>query len=1021
MPAIKESTGISPLTIITDGTSLLDWRITATEGKLGKLGKNYLKPKFDPIPNGAAGSWLSNTAWIADSLDQGYTFNTGEATIICIEFKHEGDANILPAHIGNLMLVEGSTMPTQYDETTNLFKGTITNGCIAVSTYQDSSGTFQTGKTQYLYAGEGEDGISHLYYVLQSRIPQRCKTFAIPVKKNTQYCVKSFNSAYTDIKISLGFLTAPGTITPAVTSCSPLPQKSIPGNETFNENTEQWINLVSSHWRNTSHFQVAVDARPLLYKYCESFATLKAGTYKVMCDVWGNNRFSGSGGWWTGISQYRGNVNDNFDDTGASTNEWFALIAEDNTQIIQKTEIIPTGTTRNQPISYGAPYPNYWHKEVTFTLAADTKVGLMHSAYYSSNSDPNYAYFRFMIVDSDVEAVEFTTTNADPCDMTGYSAWEPYTVTLSVSVSSPGGGVRNYDINIDDYLTAGQSISLQDTGIIIETWYGRNTLDSDSDIPPVWYAKYYEGQEINMWAEQRPAQINIYDIFEPQNGFDHNGIAILMPSEVISDKEDGGRWDINMIHPIDEYGKWSYIVGQNTVKVNGQLFRIDETEINIDADSEYIQAHAKHITYDMSDYWIEEASIEASDGVDYVTKLSAAKVHDFPNQQHIVGEYVFDVRSDLDGPIKQEVKDESMIAALFGNDDSLAVRYGGQLYRDNFHMSVYKAMENAPSGLAFDIRYKKELTKISFRIDFSEWITNLICVDNFGSLFAVWYDTSGDWIVHHHKTKRVHFTYAELVDPDYAIERLGKDAMNLWADVNTPKISIKVEVANIKDDPAYKDFLNLQNYDVGYRGKVHVEHLGIDVEMKIVSIRRNELTGEAISITLGNTRNSLIRSTVMSQTVSSGNSIADKQAATIEALRQETSSAIESLNERVSELETEYVEIEGTSPMVFTGTGEVLSDYIIYGAQGGVGEQTQEGYVIPVSISAPGETTITVDIPITAPLGENETITYSQAEVDIPTFDGETVITIGTAVPPDKIYIKYRVPDNSVEEVNNNE
>ena len=188
---------------------------------------------------------------------------------------------------------------------------------------------------------------------------------------------------------------------------------------------------------------------------------------------------------------------------------------------------------------------------------------------------------------------------------------------------------------------------------------------------------------------------------------------------------------------------------------------------------------------------------------------------------------------------------------------------------------------------AYSIRYGTDLTKISFKIDFSQWITNLICVDNFGSLVGVWYDTSGDWMVHHHKTKRVHFTYAELVDPDYAIERLDKDTMNLWAQVSTPIISIEIKVAAIKNDPKYKDFLNLQNFDVGYSGQIYVEHLGIDVSMKIVSIRRNELTGEAISIVLGNSRGSLIRQTVLSQTIVPNNSIEAKQEAAIAQVQQD--------------------------------------------------------------------------------------------------------------------------------------
>ena len=106
--------------------------------------------------------------------------------------------------------------------------------------------------------------------------------------------------------------------------------------------------------------------------------------------------------------------------------------------------------------------------------------------------------------------------------------------------------------------------------------------------------------------------------------------------------------------------------------------------------------------------------------------------------------------------------------------------------------------------------------------------------------------------------------------------------MTLWGEVNTPKISIVVSVAALKNDPKYKDFINLQNYDVGYTGAVYVEHLGIDVEMRIVAIKRNELTGEAIQITLGNTRSSLIRQTVLSQTIVAPNAAESKMAASMQ-------------------------------------------------------------------------------------------------------------------------------------------
>ena len=895
MPNIKETTGISPLTIVTDGSELLDWRITGTNGKIGKRSKNYLRQTTAPIPNGAVGTFIeANTdGWFngSQNIANGYSFNTKSAKRIVLVFAKSDETALSVSDVGNLMLVKGTTIPDTYDADTNLYNKGIMWGGLYPHTYKPYPRTYSEDDAQELYAGDNGYGGEVLYRIARSFWETRCKTYSITVAPNANYSVRLFGSSAT-LMTYIYLLDEPGTVQQTFMGADMQGGGAcaIPSCGEYNTDTEQWCRLdciMAERYPGTG--DVAVDVRPNKYEFCESFAELEAGTYKLMVEVLGNHTWNGP---YVGFTSYGGNIYDSFTPSDTyppvGTYERFAVIAEDNTLIIPETNILDSTTVR---YSTSPPYPNFHHKEYTFTLTKKTKVGVIHRGYsnvwnYQGGDGDIQAYFRFMICDADVEAEEFESTNLY-ANISGESAWEPYRITLSLIVSDTDGGEERYDFYLDDYLSAGQSISLQDTGTIISTGYGRNTFDCDSEIKPELYLKYYAGEEINVWAAERPEQVNIYDLHEPQNGFEHNGIAVLMPSELVSDKEVLGRWDISLVHPIDEYGKWTYIAGQNIIKVKGQLFRIDETEISMDSNSEYISAHANHITYDMSDYFIEEGSYEASDGADYVAKLNNSRIKDFPNQQHVIGEYIFDIRSDLDGPLKAEVKDQSMIEALFGADDSLAVRYGGKLYRDNFHLSIYKAQERAPSGYAFAIRYRKELTKISFKIDFSSWVTNLICEDNFGSMYAVWYDTSGDWIVHHHKTKKVHFTYAELGDPDSAMDRLIADGTNYWNSVNTPVISIVVEVANIKNNPAYKDFLNLQNYDVGYKGTVYVEHLGIDVEMQIVGIRRNELTGEVLNISLGNTRNSLIRQTVLSQTVSSGSTIADKQAAAVAEVQKE--------------------------------------------------------------------------------------------------------------------------------------
>lgn len=639
---------------------------------------------------------------------------------------------------------------------------------------------------------------------------------------------------------------------------------AVPSDVSSESAYQQWYRA-STAYIGDERKDFTADDRPCDYGHCQFFGSLKAGSYKLVCEAY------------VDVDHYPWVLR-----THDNQNPYIALLTEDDQVLVKKSMNQPYAPTVAEPLfnGYNTTTTKFYHEEYPFTVSADTSVGFISKIYPNYNGN---VFTRFQIVSSDVEAKPFTNTTYG---ISGVTCWEPFMIVLPLRISSPGGGIFEKDIPLNDYLTASDTVSLQTTGIAIPTFYGRNILTIDSDIPPEVYLKFNELEPIPMWAEERPAQVSVYDLHEPQSGFDHNGIAILLPSEVISDKEENGRWDLTLTHPIDQYGKWTYIIGQNVLKVNSQLYRIDSVETCIDSDSEYVQAHANHITYDMRDYWVEDAKFTVTGGDNYLASLFAHKKKDFPNQVPIVGEYVFDLASDLSGTMSADITDQSMIEAIFGADDSMVSRYGGKVYRDNFHLSVNQTLEGAPEGDAFAIRYGTDLTKLSFKIDFSEWITDLTCIDNVGALWAVWY--GGDnWNIHHHKAKRVHFQYPDEKWEQEGLDRLTRDGQALWAQVSTPQITIVVSVANIKSDPKYKDYINLQNYDVGYKGTVYVEHLGIDVEMEIVSIRRNELTGEAIQITLGNSRRSMIRSTVMSQTIVSPNSVEGKNAAATQAVQKE--------------------------------------------------------------------------------------------------------------------------------------
>jgi hypothetical protein len=88
-----------------------------------------------------------------------------------------------------------------------------------------------------------------------------------------------------------------------------------------------------------------------------------------------------------------------------------------------------------------------------------------------------------MIVDSDVEAEAFATTGVYPKDMAGYSAWEPYAVTIPITISSEDQS-QTITITVEDPLEETDMISLSSTQIDIPTYLGVNMITVDTEVRP---------------------------------------------------------------------------------------------------------------------------------------------------------------------------------------------------------------------------------------------------------------------------------------------------------------------------------------------------------------------------------------------------------------------------------------------------------------------------------------------------------------------------------------------------------
>lgn len=366
----------------------------------------------------------------------------------------------------------------------------------------------------------------------------------------------------------------------------------------------------------------------------------------------------------------------------------------------------------------------------------------------------------------------------------------------------------------------------------------------------------------NIWSLPREHVIRVYDYQEPQKGFKHNGLAILQPSECTSVHELNGRWDVTLTHPVDDWGRWKNLLPNNVLKIDGQLFRIDEHESVSDSSGVYIKVHAKHIWYDLDDKVIYVKTIDHMNGQQYMNFIFDAHF----NHKDGYDEYEFQYNSDISKVVEHEELDsETIVSAFIGTNTSFLNLYGGELYRNNFYFSINERMEGAKDN-AFALKYGFDMTKISQKIDYSNWVTHLILEDNYGCVYGdSW--TYGVWTIHHHKTKymRIHYD----TGPD--MDRLSRDGHDLWLKNAYPAVTYEINIASMKNDPKYKDFLNLQNYNLGDRGTIECRQLDIKTTQQIVSIEKNELTGDIINIKLGNLRKSLIRPSYAPNNISDGN------------------------------------------------------------------------------------------------------------------------------------------------------
>lgn len=194
--------------------------------------------------------------------------------------------------------------------------------------------------------------------------------------------------------------------------------------------------------------------------------------------------------------------------------------------------------------------------------------------------------------------------------------------------------------------------------------------------------------------------------------YDKNGDVGLTPTKCLLDSTLNGDWLGSLEHPLDEDGKWKLIQDDAVIKAPAsdgteQLYRIVNYDVD---DNKGVTCDLEHIFYDsMDDCWIDDKRPTNTNGQGALNSIiTNPKYSGSSNIVRISTAYYVD---------------KNLMEALNGSDEnSFISRWGGEIYFDNFHVSVNNRVG---ADRNVEIRYGKNINGMHISTDMRDIVTRI--------------------------------------------------------------------------------------------------------------------------------------------------------------------------------------------------------------------------------------------------------------------------------------------------------
>ena len=349
-------------------------------------------------------------------------------------------------------------------------------------------------------------------------------------------------------------------------------------------------------------------------------------------------------------------------------------------------------------------------------------------------------------------------------------------------------------------------------------------------------------------------------IYKPENtGYEKNGDMPLLPTTATVHAVLNGEWEVTLEHPIDEDGRWKYIIEDGVVKMpsfNGdQLFRVKRKEKSDDG----ITAEMQPIFMDAKDDCfltdVRPTEKTGQQALDMMTE---------PNKK-------YSARSNITNISTAYYQTKNLIEAISAEDENSFInRWGGEVIYDNYTIVIN---DRAGDDYGYEVLYGKNIPEngISEEIETRDIVTRIVPKAYNGNMIegdAPWIDSPE---IEKYPTIRYGVMEFEDVkmredaqedDEEDGItvcdtqeqleEALKKKCEEQFeAGVDKPTVTLSVDIVMLEGTDLYKDFEDLTKVSLG--DTVHCRHskLNIVTDARVIELEWDCLEKRVDSVVVG--------------------------------------------------------------------------------------------------------------------------------------------------------------------------